>query len=106
MLLIAGPALGQAELPDAGLPDASVGGSAPDQKTEEGDSTTSDPCLTDHDCERGFSCVNTRCTYRRYREATYDGCGANTIGGLWVLGAALLFLRTRSSRAGERIRRT
>ena len=95
MLLIAAPALGQAELPDAGLPDASVGGSAPDQKTEEQDSTTSDPCLTDHDCDRGFSCVNSRCTYRRYREATYDGCGANAIDGLWVLGATLLFVRRR-----------
>lgn len=40
-----------------------------------------------------FACVDTRCSYRRHRDATFAGCGANTTTGLWVLGAALLFLR-------------
>lgn len=95
MWLLAGHALGQAELPDAGLPDASVGGSGAERATEEVDATTSDPCLSEKDCDRGFACVNSKCSYRRYREATFDGCGAMTTRGLWVLGAALLFTRRR-----------
>lgn len=91
--LIASPALGQADLPDAGLPDAAVGGTGAERASEEEEDSTSNPCLSDKDCDRGFACVNTRCSYRRYREATFDGCGATSIGGLWVLGAALLLLR-------------
>lgn len=93
MWLLAGPALGQADLPDAGLPDASVGGTGAERASEEEDATLSTPCLSDRDCDRGFSCTNTKCTYRRYRDATFDGCGANSTNALWVLGAALLLRR-------------
>jgi len=103
LCLIAFPALGQADLPDAGLPDAAVGGTGAERASEEEDATLSDPCLSDKDCDRGFACVNSKCSYRRYREATFDGCGAETVGGLWVLGAALLFLRRlRSPRVESR----
>ena len=95
LVLVAGAAWAQADLPDAGLPDAAVGGTGADRQTEEADSTIPTPCLSARDCDRGFSCRNGACTYERYREATYDGCGAEAATGVWVWGALLLLLRRR-----------
>ena len=95
LLLVAGPTWAQADLPDAGLPDAAVGGTGADRQTEEADSTIPTPCLSARDCDRGFACTNGACTYRRYREATYDGCGAEAVTGLWISGALLLLTRRR-----------
>jgi hypothetical protein len=94
-VLLAGAAWAQADLPDAGLPDAAVGGTGADRQTEEADSTVPTPCLSANDCDRGFACTNGTCTYQRYREATYDGCGAEAVGGLCVAGALLLLVRRR-----------
>ena len=80
-MLFAGRALAQADLPDAGLPDASVGGTGAERASEEEEDSTSNPCLSERDCDRGFACVNSRCTWRRYREATYEGCGAMSTTG-------------------------
>lgn len=93
LLLMASPALAQADLPDAGLPDAAVGGTGAERASEEEEDETSNPCLSDRDCDRGFACVADKCTYRRYREATFDGCGAQTATGLWLAGALLLLRR-------------
>lgn len=95
LLLVAGPVFAQADLPDAGLPDASVGGTGAERASEEEEDETSNPCLSDRDCDRGFACVNTKCTWRRYREATFEGCGAETATGLWIAGALLLARRAR-----------
>ena len=92
-MLIARPVLAQADLPDAGLPDASVGGTGAERASEEEEDAISNPCLSDRDCDRGFACVNGKCTYRRFREATFEGCGAT--GGLWLAGALLLGRRPR-----------
>lgn len=94
LLLVASPVLAQADLPDAGLPDASVGGTGAERASEEEEDATSNPCLSEKDCDRGFACVNNKCTWRRYREATFDGCGAQSVTGLSVF-AALLLLRRR-----------
>ena len=94
LLLVAGPAHAQADLPDAGLPGVVVDQSGDDRASEEQDNSASSPCLTARDCDRGFACVNARCTWRRYREATYEGCGAMTSTGVCLL-AALLLLRRR-----------
>ncbi|MDP1830006.1 MAG: hypothetical protein Q8L48_42480 [Archangium sp.] len=95
ILLLAGPVMAQADLPDAGLPDAAVGGTGAERDSEEEDATLSSPCLSERDCDRGFACNAGKCTWRRYREATYEGCGAQATTGLFVLGAALLFVRRR-----------
>lgn len=93
VVLVAGPALAQADLPDAGLPDAAVGGTGAERASEEEEDATSNPCLSERDCDRGFACVNARCTWRRYREATSEGCGAMTTTGVWLLGTLLLLGR-------------
>lgn len=93
LLLVARPALAQADLPDAGLPDMVVGGTGAERASEEEEDGTSNPCLSDRDCDRGFACVNSKCTWRRYREATFEGCGAESVTGLWIAGALLLLRR-------------
>ena len=97
LFLVAGTARAQADLPDAGLPDVVVGGTGAERMSEEEDATLSTPCLSSHDCDRGFACINSKCTYQRYRDATFDGCGAEATSGLWLSGALLLFLRRRHS---------
>lgn len=78
--LWAAPCLAQADLPDAGLPDASVGGTGAERASEEEEDALDHPCLLDRDCERGFLCEGGRCTWRRYRDATFVGCTAATPG--------------------------
>lgn len=91
--LCATAALAQADLPDAGLPDASVGGTGAERSSEEEDNSLSSPCLSDRDCDQGFQCVARTCKWRRYREATNEGCGAAPGAGL--LAAALLLAARR-----------
>ena len=83
---------------DAGLPAVVVGGSDAERASEEDEDGTSNPCLSDRDCDRGFACVASRCTWRRYREATFEGCGAQATNGSWLLGAALLLRARRPAR--------
>ncbi len=87
------PALAQADLPDAGLPDTVVGGTGAERASEEQDTTspTSTPCQSDNDCDRGFQCLNLKCSYRQYRDATFRGCEATP--GLWLAGLVLLLRR-------------
>ncbi len=87
------PSRAQADLPDAGLPDASVGGTGAERASEEQDTTStgSTPCLTERDCDRGFQCLAGKCSYRVYREATFEGCDA--VPGVWLLGVGLLLGR-------------
>lgn len=92
-MLLASAAFAQADLPDAGLPDAAVGETGAERASEEEEDATSNPCLQDRDCDRGFACRNNKCTYRRYRDATFEGCGAHVASGLWVVGAVLLARR-------------
>ena len=87
--LCAPAAWAQADLPDAGLPPVVVDEEGAQRASEESD-TSAVTCLSANDCDRGFACTNGKCTYRRYRDATYEGCGAETTSGLWVLGALLL----------------
>lgn len=94
-LLIAGTAArAQADLPDAGLPSVVVDQEGAERASEEADATAV-TCLSERDCDRGFACSNGKCTWRRYREATFEGCGAETTSGLWMLGAVLLLGRRR-----------
>lgn len=93
LLLLAGPAWAQADLPDEGLPDASVGGTGAERSSEEEDSSLATPCLSERDCDRGLACRNGKCTWQRYRDATFEGCAATS--GLWLLGAGLLLRRSR-----------
>ena len=92
--LFATAAWAQADLPDAGLPPAVVDEEGAQRASEESD-TAPVLCLTERDCDHGFACTNGQCTYRRYRDATFDGCGAETTSGLWVLGTVLLARRRR-----------
>ena len=97
LLLVAGTARAQADLPDAGLPDVVVGGTGAERASEEEDATLSTPCLSARDCDHGFACVNSKCTFQRYRDATFEGCGAEVTGGLWLSGALLLLRRRQSA---------
>jgi hypothetical protein len=94
VLLAASVARAQADLPDAGLPDASVGGTGAERASEEEEDSTSNPCLSDRDCDRGLQCVNSKCTWRRYRDATFEGCDHTAE---LMLAAALLLLTRRPS---------
>lgn len=75
------------DLPDAGLPDASLGETGAERSSEEEDDALDVPCLSDRDCDQGFTCTNGRCTWQRYREATQLGCASAP--GLSLLALAL-----------------
>ena len=78
LLLIVGTAAwAQADLPDAGLPPVAVDEEGAERASEEED-TAAVTCLSARDCDRGFACTDGKCTYRRYRDATFEGCGAAT----------------------------
>lgn len=86
-LFVAAPAVAQ-ELPDAGLPDGSVGMGGADQTNEEND--LGGPCVTSNECDRGFACTNGRCTPTKVKNL---GCAS--AGGELLLLAALLWARRR-----------
>ena len=76
-----------ADLPDAGLPDASLGGTGAERSSEEEEDALDTPCLSDRECDQGFACLDGRCTWQRYRDATFVGCGSAP--GLSLLALAL-----------------
>lgn len=76
-----------ADLPDAGLPDASVGGTGAERASEEEEDALDAPCLADRDCDQGFTCTGGRCAWQRYRDATLVGC--DSAPGLSLLALAL-----------------
>jgi hypothetical protein len=82
---------------DASIPDAStgVGGAETSQEMEDGRSNT--VCAQSRDCERGFTCTSSRCTYVGYRMAPQPGClGA----GAAILMPLALFWRWRRREEG------
>jgi uncharacterized protein (TIGR03382 family) len=98
LLCLAGTARAQ-DLPDASLPDASVGAGGADHTSEENDPAGA--CLASSDCDRGFTCRSGRCVYSRIIDATFTGCeaaGPGLLGG--VLGLAALGWSRRRRRAG------
>lgn len=78
-------ALAQADLPDAGLPDAAVDESGDGQQSEESQSQTPTTCLSESDCVRGFQCIERRCTWRPYRDASFSACSGTAASPLAVL---------------------
>lgn len=89
LLGVAAPASAQ-DLPDAGLPDGSVGMSGADRETEEAE-TQGGPCLSSRDCGQGFGCEGQRCVPTR---PVTVGCDAAP-QGLVVLGAVAALIRRR-----------
>ncbi len=77
------------ELPDAGLPDASVGQGGADRDTEEND-TNGGPCVDSRSCVSGFECVDARCVPAPIKNA---GCSTSPVAG--VLALALWWRRAR-----------
>lgn len=91
------PASRAQDLPDAALPDASVGEGGAGQSSEEND--TGSPCLDARDCTGGFTCDQGRCVPGTVKKV---GCGGTAALGTLVLGAGLLLTRRRRSRARTR----
>jgi hypothetical protein len=91
---------GGVETLDASLPDASVGGGGADRdEPDEGDGRLVIFCRLNRDCDRGFNCLNGRCTWSGYRDATNGGCsGAPGIFGLG-LGALAWRIRRKPPRS-------
>ena len=85
------PSLAQ-ELPDSGLPDASVEGGSAEGMTEEND-PKGGPCLNSKDCSQGFACTAQRCVPVKPRNA---GCSSVPVV---VLAAGALALGLRRRRA-------
>jgi hypothetical protein len=89
--------------PDAGpaLPDASVGtGCADCENPEAEDGTGRTPlfCRSSADCERGFQCQQSRCTYVGFQRAESSGCTSAIAGVSGLLGLVVLGLRRRPRR--------
>lgn len=78
------------DLPDASLPDASVGGGGADMTSEENDQGV--PCLDSRDCEGRFTCDRGRCVPGSVKKV---GCGGTAALGTLVLGAGLVVTRRR-----------
>lgn len=81
------------ELPDAGLPDASVGEGGADRGDEEDESSHS-ACLDSKSCNQGFACVDGRCIPQKPISV-----GCQTAPWL-TLPTLLLAWARRRSRAG------
>lgn len=95
LCLFATPVLAQ-DIPDAGLPDAAVGGGGADMNQEENDDPNG-TCITSNECDRGFECLEGTCTPTPTRNA---GC---SVGGSGLVGLAALLL-TATSRSARRRR--
>lgn len=78
------------DLPDSGLPDASVGGSI-DGTSEESD-PQGGPCLVSKDCSQGFACAEGRCVPVKPKIV---GCSAAPGLLLGVTALVALFRRRR-----------
>lgn len=96
MLLLPAAARADAGLADdAGdrTPDASVGMGGAEMMTQEANETRPNgPCSLSRDCERGFACVNGRCSYVGFRQAE-QGCTAAPGVALLSLGVLLALAR-------------
>ena len=77
------------DLPDAGLPDGSVGQGGADRDSEESD-MGGGPCLTSNECTMGFACVDARCVPSAVTDV---GCSTTALSAVAALG--LLFLVRR-----------
>ncbi len=93
LMLVAVPVAAQ-ELPDAGLPDGSVGSGGADRGSEEYDPNAAS-CLDSKSCTRGFECVDARCVPVPVKQA---GCSAAP-AGLWLLAALAIGARRRAARS-------
>lgn len=68
---------GDVVLPDASVPDASIGEGGADRDQQEAEDKTGrvpTSCRDNDDCAQGFSCSQTRCVYTGVRRATGGGC--------------------------------
>ena len=90
LCVVTAPALAQ-ELPDAGLPDASVGGGGTDMNQEENDGNDA-TCLSDANCDNGFACVSSRCQPRPVQNL---GCSVG--GPMQLVALALVIARRRAA---------
>ncbi len=79
------------DLPDSGLPDASVEGGSAQGMSEEND-PQGGPCLVSKDCSQGFACVDARCIPVKPKSV---GCSA---APELLLGAAALVAILRRRR--------
>ena len=91
LLVLAGASVSLAQdLPDAGLPDASVGQGGADQGSEENDPNGA--CRTDRDCLGATECVNGSCKPTPVKEL---GCSSAPV---LLLLPAVVALRRRQRR--------
>jgi hypothetical protein len=98
LVLLAVSSVGWAqELPDAGLPDASVGEGGADRGSEEND-PNGGPCLDAKSCGQGFGCVEGRCVPQKPITV-----GCSTVG-LSMLPWGLLLLAWRRTAQGPSAR--
>jgi len=83
------------DVPDPSMiPDASVGQGGAQQGSEESD--TAPACQSDNDCDRGLRCVQFKCTWQQYRQATFRGCGGKALA-MAAVGLAFFASRRRSA---------
>ncbi len=59
---------------DASIPDASMGAGGAETSQEMQDGQSNTVCAQSRDCERGFTCSNSKCRYVGYRVAQQPGC--------------------------------
>ena len=78
-------------VPDASVPDASVGEGGADREQQEGEDSVGrvpTTCRDNDDCSQGFDCHETRCVYTGIRRAPTGGCLGSSPALLLVLGLA------------------
>lgn len=96
VVLCSAGAFADPDVPDPTMvPDASVGQGGAQQGNEESDTTTM--CTSDRDCDRGLKCDHNKCTWQRYRQATFSGCGGKALATL-ALSLVVAGRRRRSAR--------
>lgn len=89
LLVLTGASVSLAQdLPDAGLPDASVGQGGADQGSEENDPNGA--CRSDRDCLGATECVSGSCKPAPVKEI---GCSSAPV--LWLLPAVVALRRRR-----------
>lgn len=85
-------------VPDAMVPDASVGEGGADRDQQEGEDSVGrvpTTCRDNDDCSTGFSCHQTRCVYTGIRRATGGGCLGAAPALLLVATVAVIARRRR-----------
>lgn len=85
LVVLSAPLALAQDLPDASLPDASVGMGGAEQGSEENDPGA--PCLSDRECDRGFTCRTGRCSPSPIKEAKCGGLEAS--GAMAAVGLVL-----------------